>query len=92
MEIEPDEYLDLEFWELVNGNPTILIARSTADFINTEHFQITLPHNANYMLRVNWVGERYNLDAVTAQQYGLAWFGTAFNSGGAVPEPDLPAR
>ena len=79
--------LDLEFWQLVNGVPTTMIARSTADYINTEHFQITLPTTANYMLRVNWVGERYNLDEINEQQYGLAWFGTAFSDGGAVPEP-----
>lgn len=79
--------LDLELWQLNNGVPSSMIALSTADYINTEHFQIILPETAQYMLRVHWVGERYNIDEVTEQQYGIAWFGTAFGDGGMVPEP-----
>jgi hypothetical protein len=35
--------LDLEFWELSGGLPGTLIARSAANYINTEHFQTTNP-------------------------------------------------
>lgn len=41
-----------------------------------------LPDTGLYQLRVNWMGERYDLTGNNSQTYGLAW-----SSVTAVPEP-----
>lgn len=81
--------LDLEFWEVIGGVPTNLIAVSSADYLNTEHLYFNIPRDGNYMIRVHWVGERYNFNNVTTMQYGLAWLGTGIAGSAAAPEPGV---
>lgn len=78
--------LNLEFWQVIGGVPTNLIAISSAQYLNTEHLYFSIPTTGDYMLRVRWAGERYNLDNVRSQQYGLAWFGVGAPNV-AAPEP-----
>lgn len=82
--IATDDYftdLRLELWSLADGIASDLVAISDADFINTEHFAFQLPSTDDYLLRVAWDGERYDLVGNTSQTFGLAWSVTA------VPEP-----
>ena len=79
-----DDYftnLSLELWSMENGLADSLIAQSDAAFINTEHFSLLIPETDEYLLRVNWLGERYDFVNNSSQTYGLAWYGTA------IPEP-----
>lgn len=79
-----DQYftdLSLELWSVNGGLSDQLIAESDAKFISTEHFSFLLPQTNEYLLRVNWEGERYDFTNNTSQTYALAWNATA------VPEP-----
>ncbi len=81
-----DDYftkLRLELWNAVNGVATTEVAESSAQFINTQHFALTIPSTGQYLLRVAWDGERYDFVGNTSQTYGLAWAGQLL----AVPEP-----
>ena len=73
--------LDLELWEAVAGNATNLIAESKSLYNNSEHFSFKLPKTAQYLLRVHWTSELFDIigDA-NSEHYGLAW-------SVAVPEP-----
>jgi hypothetical protein len=73
--------LDLELWEAIGGIATNLIAESKSLYNNSEHFSFNLPKTAEYLLRVHWTSELFDLVAdANSEQYGLAW-------SVAVPEP-----
>jgi hypothetical protein len=73
--------LDLELWEAVGGVATNLIAESKSIYNNSEHFSFNLPKSAQYLLRVHWMSELFDLVGDTnSEHYGLAW-------SVAVPEP-----
>ena len=67
--------LALEMYRVEDGELTSLIARSNAQFINTEHFHIDVPATGRYAIKVRWNGERYDVVDNDQQTYGLAWFG-----------------
>lgn len=78
--------LDLELWNTAAGAPLSLISESNSVYNNTEHFQFEIPTTGQYMLRVRWTSEIFDLvgDA-NVEQYGLAWATVA------VPEPGAAA-
>jgi hypothetical protein len=74
--------LDLELWNTTGGAPLELISQSSSRYNNTEHFHFAIPATGQYMLRVRWVGEVFDVAGdANLEQYGLAWAGVA------VPEP-----
>jgi hypothetical protein len=74
--------LDLELWEAVGGAPVELIAESKSLYNNQEHFSFMLPKTGQYLLRVRWTSELFDLVGDTnSEHYGLAW-------SVAVPEPE----
>ena len=74
--------LDLELWRAVAGSPVSLISESLSRYNNTEHFEFKVPTTGQYMLRVRWTEELFDIVGdVNAEHYGLAW------STLAVPEP-----
>ena len=79
-----DQYftnLSLELWSVENGAADSMVAISNAGFLSTEHFSLIAPETDDYLLRVNWVGERYDFINNSSQTYGLAW------STVTIPEP-----
>lgn len=74
--------LDLELWSTAAGAPLSLISESNSVYNNSEHFQFEIPTAGQYMLRVRWTNEIFDVvgDA-NIEQYGLAWATVA------VPEP-----
>ena len=75
--------LDLELWNAIAGSPVSLISASNSIYNNTEHFSFAIPTTGNYMLRVRWAGEVFDLVSdLNIEQYGLTWSSTA-----NVPEP-----
>lgn len=75
--------LGLELWSTTGGTATTLIAGSNAMFINTQQIYVSIPQTGSYMLRVKWLGERYDFVGNSNERYALSWLGTA----AAVPEP-----
>jgi hypothetical protein len=73
--------LDLQLWEASGGAAVNLIAESTSLYNNNEHFSFMLPKSGEYLLRVHWATEIFDLvgDA-NSEHYGLAW-------AAEVPEP-----
>lgn len=65
--------LDLQVWSLVGGVPGSLVAESKAAYITTQHLSFNLPGTSRYMLRVSYVGDRYNFDNTNNEYFGLAW-------------------
>ena len=58
-----------------------LISASNSRYNNTEHFNFIIPTTGEYMLRVRWIEELFDLAGdVNIEQYGLAW-------STSVPEP-----
>lgn len=81
-----DDYftnLALQVWRLDVPGGAALVAESNAAYINTEHLSFTLASSGTYQLRVNWVGERYDLVGNASQTFGLAW------NVAEVPEPGV---
>lgn len=76
--------LDLEMWSALGGVAQNLISASNSRYNNTEHFAFSIPNTGQYMLRVRWTEEVFDLvgDSNFAK-YGLAWSTTA----AAIPEP-----
>lgn len=80
--------LDLQIWDVLGGVPNNLIAQSISTYNNVEHLYFTLPDTGDYMIRVNWFQEVFDLVSDANQEfYGLAWWGTAAESGPIIPEP-----
>jgi hypothetical protein len=73
--------LDLELWSAAGGAPQNLVSQSSSRYNNTEHFTFAIPATGQYMLRVRWTDEVFDVvgDA-NAEHYGLAW-------AAGVPEP-----
>ena len=73
--------LDLELWDVAAGSAANLISESKSRYNNSEHFHFAIPTAGQYMLRVRWTEEMFDLvgDA-NREHYGLAWMV-------AVPEP-----
>jgi hypothetical protein len=79
---ESFDNLDLELWSAAAGNPVSLISESLSRYNNTEHFEFKVPNTGQYLLRVRWTEELFDvLGDTNAEQYGLAWATVA------VPEP-----
>jgi hypothetical protein len=75
--------LDLELWSTLAGSPASLISASNSTYNNTEHFNFTVPTTGQYMLRVRWFSEVFDIVGDTnIEQYGLAW-------SASVPEPSV---
>jgi hypothetical protein len=75
--------LDLELWDTLGGVPQNLVSASNSRYNNTEHFNFNVAATGQYMLRVRWTEEMFDLVGdLNIEQYGLAWSATA-----AVPEP-----
>lgn len=74
--------LDLELWSSLGGVAQNLISTSNSRYNNTEHFNFAIPTTGEYMLRVRWTEEMFDLVGdVNIEQYGLAWADVM------VPEP-----
>lgn len=75
--------LSVELWR-TDATGNVLVARSDTAYNNTEHFSVTLTQTGTYFVRVNWVGERYDVNSnINSTDYALAWFGVNVQ----VPEP-----
>jgi hypothetical protein len=78
--------LDLQLYFLDTSGVANLVAQSTTLYNNTEHFSFSIPQTGNYIMRVKWSGERYDIGELNnSQSYGLAWSTTS--SAVATPEP-----
>jgi hypothetical protein len=74
--------LDLELWSADAGVPLALVSESRSLYNNSEHFSFAIPKAAEYVLRVRWTGEVFDMVGdLNREQYGLAW------STSLVPEP-----
>ncbi len=70
--------LNLQVWSAVDGLADTLVAESISVYNNSEHLSFALPHTGEYMLRVLWKNEIFDLFNDDNQAaYGLAWAGTA---------------
>jgi hypothetical protein len=73
--------LDLELWSVLGEAPLSLISESMSRYNNSEHFSFAIPSTGQYMLRVRWTEELFDMASdLNVEQYGLAW-------AVAVPEP-----
>ncbi len=78
--------LDLQIWSLLNGLPTTEVAESAAVYNNVQHLSFPVPEDGQYLLRVIWAGQQYDLStvdplAMPSEDFALAW------SNATVPEP-----
>ena len=78
--------LDLQIWTLFNGLPTTEIAESSALYNNVQHLSFPVPQDGQYLLRVIWAGQQYDLTnpapgTPLSEDFALAW------SNASVPEP-----
>lgn len=74
--------LDLEVWHLTAGTPDVMVAHSISTFNNVEHLSFPIGADGDYMLRVKWTGEVFDLiNDVNSEQYAVSW------SALQVPEP-----
>lgn len=70
--------LDLQVWKTVAGVADTLVAESISVYNNVEHLFFEITETADYMIRVLWAGENWDLlSDVNSETYGLAWMGTA---------------
>jgi hypothetical protein len=89
--------LNLELWSVADGVPLSLIAESSSQYNESEHFSFLLPSSGYYALRIRWFGEIFDLIGDANQElYGLAWSAMAslpgdFNFDGAVDAADYVA-
>lgn len=79
--------LDLQIWLLSNGVPTSEIADSFALYNNVQHLSFDVPQDGQYLLRVLFAGQQYDLSSPDPQlppspeDFALAW------SDAFLPEP-----
>lgn len=79
--------LNLQIWELLNGLPTTEVAESACLYNNVQHLSFVLPDSAQYLIRVSWAGQQYDLTNLNSsvhpgpEDFALAW------SNQSVPEP-----
>ena len=74
--------LDLQIWSSNGGVPDALVAESKTLYNEVEHLSFNLPATDEYMIRVLFAGEVWDLTSDLNQTaFGLAWAGVA------VPEP-----
>jgi hypothetical protein len=76
--------LDLELWSDVAGIPINQISVSNSRYNDTEHFSFLIPTTGQYMLRVRWTEELFDVvpgGDLNIEQYGVAW------TTATVPEP-----
>jgi hypothetical protein len=81
--------LNLELWNVVDGNPASLISESSSLYNESEHFSFALPSTGDYALRVRWFKEVFDRVADADQEfYGLAWSTRMTDLlGSTIPEP-----
>ncbi|WP_459554668.1 S8 family serine peptidase [Lacunimicrobium album] len=66
--------LDLEIWKTEDGVATEKIAESKSRYSNVEHLNFEIPETGNYMMRVVWSGEVWDLVSdANSEQYAIAW-------------------
>ena len=67
--------LDLQVWMTTPGGAADqLIAQSVSTYNNVEHLSFVVPQAGNYMLRVRWTGEIFDLvNDANSEQFALAW-------------------
>jgi hypothetical protein len=66
--------LDLEVWSVVGGVFTTLLAQSLSVYNNTEHLFLTDLPPGQIGIRVNYVGDAWDLNGTDrSENYGLAW-------------------
>jgi len=77
------DVLDLQLWQVTNGQLSTLIADSHSPYNNVDQIYITIPQDGDYAIQVSFFGTTYDLfnDSPQADDYGLAW------SDIAAPEP-----
>lgn len=69
--------LDLIIMDIISNS---IIAHSISTYNNVEHLSFLLPSTSRYAIDVSYIGNLFG--SLNAEQYGLAWSGTA-----AVPIP-----
>ena len=74
--------LDLIVRDLISNT---IVAESISIFNNVEHLSFLLPNTSRYAIDVAYIGNIFG--SITAEQYGLAWQGTAT----ALPTPSTLA-
>ena len=77
--------LNLEVWQVLNGQFQTLLAESDSIYNNAEFLRVALG-SGSYGIRVSFNGVVYetNSDSFSGEDYGLAWTTTA------TPEPSAP--
>jgi hypothetical protein len=81
------DILYLEVWRILNGIPTTEVATSVADYNNVQHLSFPVPDDGEYLLRIRWAGQLYDLTnpdptVIPGEDYALAWSNLV-----PVPEP-----
>jgi hypothetical protein len=66
--------LNVEVWRTIDDTPVSLVAQSVSLYNTTEHLSFLLPEHGQYMIRVIWAGEHFDvLNVPDEDLYGLAW-------------------
>ena len=79
--------LDLEVWRVgEDGGSDVLVARSESRYDSVEHLSFEIGQTAEYVARVVWRGETFDLrDDVDTEYFSIAWSGVF--AGDVVPGP-----
>jgi hypothetical protein len=78
------ENLELQVWTAAGGVAGTELADSNALYTTVQELHFALPGPGQYIIRVMWAGELYNLDGATpATDYAVAW--------NVIPEPSSAA-
>jgi hypothetical protein len=80
--------LNLSIFEYDRDTRSILgtIAESISVYNVVEHLSFLLPQDGWYGISVSYAGSHWNFTGESAEQYGLAWYGTGVPAG-VIPEP-----
>jgi hypothetical protein len=80
--------LNLSIFEYDRDTRGILgtIAESISVYNVVEHLAFLLPEDGWYGISISYAGSHWNFTGESAEQYGLAWYGTGVPAG-VIPEP-----